>query len=279
MTWNLLESLDLLRTWRGPRGEPATVHRVLPLRYNSQYLFIRKPTSRHKLEFISESLSTQLLEHICVTLSDAWGYDKSRRRDQVGDNDFDMARVYSMIQEIVALQAQLEATEDNDEQRALEEDLTGRILWFYWCGILSEVDHMLAMVVNHIRQNRYMLDEYDYRDLYRTAEIIKKTSHVGPADDIAHLRRIMFDAGAGISKHKLWLAVWPAGQNGDVMEPVSQAPIPMISLPTTSSENDTICIERLPSMTRPIDVPGVHHKQCFPMLDQCTIPFELQTDI
>ncbi|KAI5992791.1 hypothetical protein EDD15DRAFT_976979 [Pisolithus albus] len=168
-----------------------------------------------------------------------------------------MARVYSMIQEIVALQAQLEATEDNDEQRALEEDLTGRILWFYW----------------------YMLDEYDYRDLYRTAEIIKKTSHVGPADDIAHLRRIMFDAGAGISKHKLWLAVWPAGQNGDVMEPVSQAPIPMISLPTTSSENDTICIERLPSMTRPIDVPGVHHKQCFPMLDQCTIPFELQTDI
>ncbi|KIK15009.1 hypothetical protein PISMIDRAFT_337174 [Pisolithus microcarpus 441] len=64
----------------------------------------------------------------------------------------------------------------------------------------------------------YMFDEYDYRGLYETAEIIKRTFHIGPADDIAHLRRIMFDAGAGVSKHKLWLAARAARQTGDVME-------------------------------------------------------------
>ncbi|KAI6004990.1 hypothetical protein EDC04DRAFT_2785324 [Pisolithus marmoratus] len=44
----------------------------------------------------------------------------------------------SMVQEVQALQTKLNATEDEDEQRALEEDVTGKILWLCWCGICAE---------------------------------------------------------------------------------------------------------------------------------------------
>ncbi|KIK25112.1 hypothetical protein PISMIDRAFT_352924 [Pisolithus microcarpus 441] len=146
VTRSLPRCLNLLGTWTGSRYDTGTVYRVLPLPDFPGPLLVRKPTNRHEIEFISESLSARLLERICVTLNDAWGDDKSRREDQVDDTDFDVARVRSMIQEIEALQAQLEATDDDDEQRALEEDLTGQILWLYWCGIRSEVDHILALV-------------------------------------------------------------------------------------------------------------------------------------
>ncbi|KAI6145849.1 hypothetical protein BKA82DRAFT_4161957 [Pisolithus tinctorius] len=57
-----------------------------------------------------------------------------------------------MVQEIEALQAKLNATEDEDQQRALEEDITGKILWLCWCGICVEVDQLLPKVVDCIRR-------------------------------------------------------------------------------------------------------------------------------
>lgn len=268
VTRSLPRCLNLLGTWTGSRYDTGTVYRVLPLPDFPGPLLVRKPTNRHEIEFISESLSARLLERICVTLNDAWGDDKSRRGDQVDDTDFDVARVRSMIQEIEALQAQLEATDDDDEQRALEEDLTGQILWLYWCGIRSEVDHILALFVNHIRDiskafKKYSLREatdiiggsretadiirglHETEDVIRslpvTADIIKRTLHVGPADDIAQLRRIMFDAGAGVSRHKLWLAARAAGRVGDVTRVyagVSPAAGSTIGPPTTGSGDD-----------------------------------------
>ncbi|KAI5997543.1 hypothetical protein EDD15DRAFT_348979 [Pisolithus albus] len=52
----------------------------------------------------------------------------------------------SMVQEIEALQVELDALEDEDEQRALEEDITGKILWLCWCGICAEADELLPKV-------------------------------------------------------------------------------------------------------------------------------------
>lgn len=74
-----------------------------------------------------------------------------------------------------------------------------------------------------------------------TADIIKRTLHVGPADDIAQLRRVMLDAGAGVSKHELWLSARAAGRVGDVTRVyagMSPAAASMIDPPTTGSEND-----------------------------------------
>ncbi|KAI6102355.1 hypothetical protein EV401DRAFT_2024439, partial [Pisolithus croceorrhizus] len=58
----------------------------------------------------------------------------------------------STVQQIEALQVKLDTTEDEDEQRALEEDVTGKILWLCWCGICAEVDELLPKVVDYLRK-------------------------------------------------------------------------------------------------------------------------------
>ncbi|KAI6018863.1 hypothetical protein EDC04DRAFT_440787 [Pisolithus marmoratus] len=51
--------------------------------------------------------------------------------------------IHFTLQEIKTLQRALDATDDEGEQRALEEDVTGKILWLSWCGILAEVGQRL----------------------------------------------------------------------------------------------------------------------------------------
>ncbi|KAI6118528.1 hypothetical protein EDD16DRAFT_986351 [Pisolithus croceorrhizus] len=58
----------------------------------------------------------------------------------------------SMVQDIKTLQVKFDTTKDEDEQRALEEDVTGKVLWFFWCGICAEVDELLPKVVDYIRR-------------------------------------------------------------------------------------------------------------------------------
>ncbi|KAI6161095.1 hypothetical protein EDD17DRAFT_1592285 [Pisolithus thermaeus] len=145
--WDNPECLDLLSKWKGPRYETVAVHDVLSLRYaDGEDLLIKKEAKQHQLEFISESLSIRLLESIYVFSAEERGEDEY----QLVHTDFDMALVRSTIQEVEALQARLETTEDDNEQRALEEDLTGQILWFYWCGICSEVNKRLLKVSQHL---------------------------------------------------------------------------------------------------------------------------------
>ncbi|KAI6000080.1 hypothetical protein EDD15DRAFT_1888153 [Pisolithus albus] len=102
----------------------------------------------------------------------------------------------SVIQDIDVLQVRLNATKDEDEQRALEEDVTGKILWLFWCGICAEVDELLPKVVEHIRREGSIEGFW---------EIYRVKPWVDSSDDQAHLHRIMYDAGANTSKHQLWL--------------------------------------------------------------------------
>ncbi|KAI5984916.1 hypothetical protein F5J12DRAFT_62720 [Pisolithus orientalis] len=105
--------------------------------------------------------------------------------------------------EVEALQAKLDATVDEDEQRALEEDVTGKILWLCWCGICAEVDQLLPKVVDYIRREGNMKG---------LPEIYFAMRSTDPGDDQAHSQRIMLDAGASTSKHQLWLAARAAEQ-------------------------------------------------------------------
>ncbi|KIM66580.1 hypothetical protein SCLCIDRAFT_7896, partial [Scleroderma citrinum Foug A] len=64
--------------------------------------------------------------------------------------------IKSMVEDVKALQVKLNTTEDDDEQCALEEDITGRVMiataspslvWltvYCWCGIHSEIEPVLA---------------------------------------------------------------------------------------------------------------------------------------
>ncbi|KAI6096224.1 hypothetical protein F5141DRAFT_1067804 [Pisolithus sp. B1] len=93
-----------------------------------------------------DSSHKKLLEHIRAFFLNA--SEDYQQTGQVHQAHYDMAGtisqcsvvdVHSAVQEIIALQMKLHATQDDDEQQALEED----ILWFYWCGISSEVDQLL----------------------------------------------------------------------------------------------------------------------------------------
>ncbi|KAI5984903.1 hypothetical protein F5J12DRAFT_62392 [Pisolithus orientalis] len=111
-----------------------------------------------------------------------------------------------MIKEVQALQAKLDATVDEDEQRALEEDVTGKILWLCWCGICAEVDQLLPKVVNYIRR------EGNMKGLREISLMMYLFMFVDPDDNLTHLHRIMLDGGVGTSKHRLWLAAQTAEQ-------------------------------------------------------------------
>ncbi|KAI6152856.1 hypothetical protein EDD17DRAFT_1121229 [Pisolithus thermaeus] len=130
------------------------------------------------------------------------------------ENSIDYDRLLdtpSTVQQIEALQVKLDTTEDEDEQRALEEDVTGKILWLCWCGICAEVDELLPKVVDYLRKEE---NRKGLRIMWRAMETTIHAHELStdPGDDQAHLRRIMHDAGAHISKHELLLAARAAEQ-------------------------------------------------------------------
>ncbi|KAI6107317.1 hypothetical protein EV401DRAFT_458466 [Pisolithus croceorrhizus] len=112
----------------------------------------------------------------------------------------------SMIQKIKALQVKLNATKDRREQRALEDDVTGKILWLFWCGICAEVDELLPKVVDYIRREG---NKMGLRSMY---DIVRSTERRDPGHDQVYFQRVMFDAETGTSKHHLWLAAHTAKQ-------------------------------------------------------------------
>ncbi|KAI6002294.1 hypothetical protein F5J12DRAFT_842336 [Pisolithus orientalis] len=165
-----------------------------------------KRQTQSEVKDISRTLSFGLLEHIRATLLDV--SEGIQQTGQVDPITYDMAGVPSSVQEIEALQATLQTTEDEDEQLALEEDITGKILWLHWRGIYSEVSQRLATVAS----SEVTLDVPTREGAREIAEIIKRTPRVELDDDMAHLQRIMLDARAGISKYESWLAARAAGQ-------------------------------------------------------------------
>ncbi|KAI6038678.1 hypothetical protein EDC04DRAFT_3141285 [Pisolithus marmoratus] len=143
----------------------------------------------------------------------------------------------SMFRGIEVLQAKLDETEDEDEQRALEEDVTGKILWLCWCGICAEVDELLPKVVDYLRR------EANMRCLLYISSAILPITGADPGDDQTHLRRIMHDAGAGTSKHQLLLAARAAeqakwsGTNRDAPAIDNQSTTPSTSSQTPSTQD------------------------------------------
>ncbi|KIK15027.1 hypothetical protein PISMIDRAFT_337501 [Pisolithus microcarpus 441] len=58
--------------------------------------------------------------------------------------------IRSLIQDVGTLEEKLATVEDEDEKRALEEDIAGKILLACWRGVRSEIEKILSKVANHI---------------------------------------------------------------------------------------------------------------------------------
>ncbi|KAI6012663.1 hypothetical protein F5J12DRAFT_545085 [Pisolithus orientalis] len=181
-----------------------------------------------EVQSISQTLSVGLLDFISTTFIDSRSLSPMKPKyDKYAD-------ACSMVQEIKALREKLDATDDEDEMRALEEDITGKILWLCWCGICQEVEQLLPQVVD------YLGNEGNMTGLGQIGRIIEGT-HTDPNDDQAHLRRIMADAGAGTSKHQLLLTAWAAQHtlgtavSGDKPVLGTQEAVPSTSYPGPSA--------------------------------------------
>ncbi|KAI6143072.1 hypothetical protein BKA82DRAFT_1008966 [Pisolithus tinctorius] len=194
---------------------------------------------QHELKSIAYTLSAGLLEHICTTFYNIYLQGVLQRTGQVSHMAYDrQLNTPSMVQEIEALQAKLNATEDEDQQRALEEDITGKILWLCWCGICAEVDQLLPKVVDCIRR------EGSISGLEEIYLAMPSLTDLG--DDQAHLRWIMFDAGVGTSKYQLLLDTRAAEQakwsgatiSRDATDTGTQGIIPSTNFQTPSSSVD-----------------------------------------
>ncbi|KAI6143542.1 hypothetical protein EDD17DRAFT_1660138, partial [Pisolithus thermaeus] len=115
-----------------------------------------------------------------------------------------------MLQEIQVLQEILDTVKDEDEQRALEEDITGKILLVCCLGICSEVEHVPAKVVDYIlnekpgdtddirtRTQRLTDIGLMFRNAYTSSEQYRLQQD--------HLWRVIDDARSDTSKYQLLL--------------------------------------------------------------------------
>lgn len=159
-----------------------------------------------EIKCISQTLGADLLKHIRIAFYNAYREHESPSdaTHRVSPVKYDrQLDIPSMVQDINELQVTLNATKDRDELRALEEDVAGKILWLFWCGICTEVDELLPTVVEFIRREANMKGLQEMCWLYHLPD---------PSDDQALLQRVMYDAGAKTSKHLLWLAARAAEQ-------------------------------------------------------------------
>ncbi|KAI5986978.1 hypothetical protein F5J12DRAFT_574551 [Pisolithus orientalis] len=169
---------------------------VAPRRYASE-----KQKVERELKSISQTLSAGLPQHILRVFGNAYLRYRCLQTPQASLIEYDrQLNIPSMIEEVEVLQAKLDVTVDGDEQRALEEDVTGKILWLCWCGICAEVDQLLPKVVDYIRR------EGNIEGLREISEMVFPLTFADPDDNLTHLHRIMLDAGVGTSKHQLWVA-------------------------------------------------------------------------
>ncbi|KAI6106436.1 hypothetical protein EDD16DRAFT_1629058 [Pisolithus croceorrhizus] len=175
-----------------------------------------------EMKSILQTLGVNLLEHIRITVYNAYrehttwpggpiissfrasSCPSTEAAHRVTRLKYDrQLNIPSMVQDIMALQATLDATKNEDEQRTLEEDATGKILWLFLCGICAEVDELLPKVVGYIQERRNMMGLHRLYQVTPSAEL---------GDDQAQLQRIMYDAGTNTSKYQLWLDARARGQ-------------------------------------------------------------------
>ncbi|KAI6022270.1 hypothetical protein PISMIDRAFT_675435, partial [Pisolithus microcarpus 441] len=135
---------------------PQLHGRCLRIQYDAPH---RRDAERQKVECewksIMQTLGAGFRKYIVATFH-SLSYELQGSATAVPENiDYDkQLDTPSVVQEIEALQAKLDALEDEDEQRALEEDIAGKILWLCWCGICAEADELLPKVGQLFRLHR-----------------------------------------------------------------------------------------------------------------------------
>ncbi|KAF9240694.1 DnaJ domain-containing protein [Melanogaster broomeanus] len=111
--------------------------------------------------------------------------------------------VQSLMQDMEKLQAKGEVTEE--ELRALEQDMTGKILLASWRGTRFEVVQVLREVVEHVLKDREASEQVLFsraKGLLIIGQIFKSTTPDESDEDRRELERMVAEAATGKSKHE-----------------------------------------------------------------------------
>ncbi|KIM66476.1 hypothetical protein SCLCIDRAFT_324910 [Scleroderma citrinum Foug A] len=175
-------------------------------------------------ELRSKSFGMEVLRTVSAVYqkSSEFIYRHARGEERVPD----MARVYdvrckirSLVQNVKYLEGKLTATHADDKRRTLEEDITGRILLACWQGIRSEIEQIVEKVIRMIvNDKRVERQEREERSKYvqQDGRVLETAIVEAPDYDQSHLRRILADAEAGISKYDLLMASRLAERSGQL---------------------------------------------------------------
>ncbi|KAI6042322.1 hypothetical protein EDC04DRAFT_2600919 [Pisolithus marmoratus] len=172
-----------------------------------------KPHHKRKIKRKAVSISKTLNfgKYISFKLYDM----DNREKMKYGVNRESSLLMLFELRQIMSLQEKLDTVNNDDEQRALEEDITGktRMLSTHlsWPnGIHQEVKHipmkanypliMYRIIMEEVPVEQTKMRLHALRDM---REIFLKAFAKPVNDAQAHLRRIMADAGAGILKYDL----------------------------------------------------------------------------
>ncbi|KAI6149441.1 X-domain of DnaJ-containing-domain-containing protein [Pisolithus tinctorius] len=132
--------------------------------------------------------------------------------------------VQSLMHEMERLQAKGEV--GDDELRALEEDMTGKILLASWRGTRFEVVQVLREVVDHVLKDREVSEQTlvsRAKGLLIMGHIFKSTVPDESDEDRRELERIVAEAAHGKSKHHQLRTAAKARKDGKCTPPKEAA--------------------------------------------------------
>ncbi|KAL4069021.1 X-domain of DnaJ-containing-domain-containing protein [Scleroderma citrinum] len=167
---------------------------------------------RHKADNLRmRSFGPELLRAISIAYKQSLqiycGRQSKIKRNNIW-NIKDRDRIRSAIEKVEMYQAKLRMVTDGDEQRTLQEDITGKVLQACWYGVRAEVETLLAKVMDNIVNDK----EVSAGMRWARAERLKNIGMImedviegAPDNGNCPLRRITADAEAEVSKHDLFL--------------------------------------------------------------------------
>ncbi|KAI6003184.1 hypothetical protein F5J12DRAFT_164189 [Pisolithus orientalis] len=194
---------------QNPRIETAVANLLKIIRRGRKLKSSNKRKIEQEALLISKTLAFEILEDIRAVYEDA-PFRRGPLRDCVVNKaeckpDFD--GFGSHLRQIKDLQAKFDEANDV-EKRALEEDITGRMLWLCWTGIHREVKLATKEIVLKIVKDELNAVRVARRRSWVLNEIGKifEEALAEPVNDDhqVHLRRIMADAEKGTLKYELF---------------------------------------------------------------------------
>lgn len=145
------------------------------------------------------------------------------------------------------MQGLLAGIEDDNERRAMMEDIAGKILLTCWQGISSEITQVLGEVINQYVNGEASKGAAEHvqqaQHISNIGRILQEVIEYIPGNGLDTLQRIMNDAADGISKYQLLLAkqaegaTWHSEGGGSRLKRKRNSPEPL-----DSARNIKLCM-------------------------------------